>query len=241
MPANNRRLKVHPHLARVAGVAPPPGMSWQIGHYIFVPCEDQVHGDGNPDLESVALLPAEATVSGPWPVGTTRGGGAEVWNGSAWVPNPAYRRPLVVGATRGGGAEVWTGSAWVSNPAFQGAGGALAVGATRGGGAQVWTGSAWVPNPAYQGQPMPASMALQLAGIIGGGQQPQTGGQWDLSASDLVALGAAAGASDQGGGDGNLLAALANGGDGGDGGDLLSVLASAGAGGGDGGDGDGDY
>src|SRR5271170_7203506 len=73
--ADRKRLRVHPLLARVAGTPPPAGMEWCIGHYVFVPCQDQVHGDGVPELESVALVPSlgepETTVAGVGATGTT--------------------------------------------------------------------------------------------------------------------------------------------------------------------------
>jgi hypothetical protein len=172
-------------------------MSWQIGHYVFIPCNDQIHGDGQPDLESVALLPADATVQGPLvPWQSTRGGGAEIWNGSSWVPNTDIRsgpRGANVGQTRSGGREMWSGTNWVPNLSGQisagvaGAAPLIAWKSTRGGGAEIWNGSQWVPNNGAQGAA--PSRGINVGATRNGGREMWTGSAWVPNPSGRASAG----------------------------------------------------
>jgi len=64
MAAKDRRARLHRAFAHVAGVDPPPGMAHVLGYYVFVPCRDQIAGDGNESIESLALMPSGARVAG---------------------------------------------------------------------------------------------------------------------------------------------------------------------------------
>jgi hypothetical protein len=58
-------MSIHPQLARVAGVPAPPGSAWCLVRYYFVPCKDQINGDGQPDMETVALMPCDGELGAP--------------------------------------------------------------------------------------------------------------------------------------------------------------------------------